>query len=34
MRERVELADGELSIESRPGSGTSLRVTLPATHVE
>lgn len=29
MRERVELLDGELLINSRPGKGTSLQVRLP-----
>lgn len=29
MRERVELAGGELRIESRPGEGTTLRATVP-----
>jgi PAS domain S-box-containing protein len=29
MRERVECADGALSIHSQPGSGTEIRVTLP-----
>jgi signal transduction histidine kinase len=29
MRERVELAGGELRIESTPGSGTDVRVSLP-----
>jgi signal transduction histidine kinase len=30
MRERVELLGGGLSIHSRPGSGTTIRATLPA----
>lgn len=30
MRERVAFADGELEIETSPGSGTVVRVTLPA----
>jgi signal transduction histidine kinase len=29
MRERVELAGGELRIESQPGKGTTLRATVP-----
>lgn len=29
MRERVELAGGELEIESAPGAGTALRATVP-----
>jgi signal transduction histidine kinase len=29
MRERVECANGALSIHSQPGSGTEIRVTLP-----
>jgi signal transduction histidine kinase len=29
IRERVALIDGELSIESRPGQGTTVRATLP-----
>ncbi len=31
MRERVELAGGRWSLASRPGAGTSIRVTLPVT---
>jgi signal transduction histidine kinase len=31
MRERVELVDGRLSIESTPGRGTVVRAELPAT---
>jgi signal transduction histidine kinase len=34
MRERVALANGTLELESGPGSGTTLRVTLPAAEVE
>jgi signal transduction histidine kinase len=34
MRERVELADGELLITSTPGSGTRLQATLPVTDAE
>jgi len=30
MRERVHLAGGEFSLESRPGEGTVIRVTVPA----
>jgi len=33
MRERVELVDGRLWIESSPGRGTVVRAELPATHV-
>ena len=29
MRERVEQANGTLSIQSQPGSGTEIRATLP-----
>lgn len=29
MTERVELAGGKLSVDSRPGAGTTVRVTLP-----
>jgi two-component system, NarL family, sensor histidine kinase DegS len=29
MRERVELLDGELTIESEPGKGTLVRARLP-----
>ena len=29
MRERVELHDGRLTIETAPGSGTTLRVEVP-----
>ena len=32
MRERVELLGGELTIESAPGSGTRIAVSLPAVH--
>jgi signal transduction histidine kinase len=32
MRERVELLGGELTIESAPGSGTKIAVSLPAVH--
>ncbi|MGO9885719.1 MAG: sensor histidine kinase, partial [Solirubrobacteraceae bacterium] len=32
MRERVELLGGELTIESAPGSGTTIAVLLPAVH--
>ncbi len=32
MHERVELLDGELRIESAPGEGTRIHVTLPARH--
>jgi signal transduction histidine kinase len=31
MRERIELAFGELEIRSEPGSGTDLRATIPLT---
>ncbi len=30
MRERIELADGELDVRSRPGAGTTLRAWVPA----
>jgi two-component system sensor histidine kinase UhpB len=30
MRERALLVDGELTIESRPGAGTTVRLTIPA----
>lgn len=33
MRERVELAGGELAIESRDGGGTLVRASLPAVHL-
>jgi signal transduction histidine kinase len=33
MRERVSLADGELSITSRPDGGTRVRATFPVTRV-
>jgi two-component system, NarL family, sensor histidine kinase UhpB len=29
MRERAAIAGGELTIESQPGSGTTIRVKLP-----
>jgi signal transduction histidine kinase len=29
MRERVHLAGGQISIESRPGSGTTVRARVP-----
>jgi signal transduction histidine kinase len=29
MRERIELADGELEVDSEPGRGTDLRATIP-----
>lgn len=32
MRERVELVNGELGIKTEPGSGTTVRARLPATH--
>jgi signal transduction histidine kinase len=32
MRERVELVDGRVYIESRPGSGTVVQAELPAIH--
>jgi signal transduction histidine kinase len=32
MRERVELAGGELAIQSRDGGGTMVRATLPSHH--
>jgi signal transduction histidine kinase len=31
MRERVALVDGSLTVESAPGAGTTLRVTVPLT---
>jgi signal transduction histidine kinase len=31
MRERVALVDGSLTVESAPGVGTTLRVTVPLT---
>jgi signal transduction histidine kinase len=31
MRERVALVDGSLTVESAPGGGTTLRVTVPLT---
>jgi signal transduction histidine kinase len=34
MRERVAFADGELEIETTPGGGTLVRVTLPAARAE
>ena len=34
MRERVELAGGELAIESRDGGGTLVRASLPAVHLD
>ena len=34
MRERVAFADGELEIETTPGQGTLVRVTLPAARAE
>lgn len=33
MRERVQLLDGSLQIESAPGAGTTVRATLPARRV-
>jgi signal transduction histidine kinase len=30
MRERVALVDGTMTIESEPGAGTLIRVSLPA----
>src|ERR1700753_3979542 len=30
MRERALLCDGELTLESRPGAGTTVRLTIPA----
>ena len=30
MRERALLVDGELTLESRPGAGTTVRLTIPA----
>jgi signal transduction histidine kinase len=32
MRERVTLADGELSVESQPGEGTTIRCRLPIAY--
>jgi two-component system, NarL family, sensor histidine kinase DevS len=32
MRERVELAGGELDLRSKPGEGTTVEATLPARH--
>jgi signal transduction histidine kinase len=34
MRERVELAGGNLQVDSRPGGGTRVSATLPARHRE
>jgi len=34
MRERVELAGGELAIESRDGGGTLVRATVPGRHLD
>jgi signal transduction histidine kinase len=34
MRERVALADGTMTIESEPGAGTLIRVSLPAAPAE
>jgi signal transduction histidine kinase len=34
MRERVELAGGELRIESRPGSGTRVTASIPLTETD
>jgi signal transduction histidine kinase len=34
MRERVQLLDGTLQIESAPGDGTTVRATLPAQRLE
>jgi signal transduction histidine kinase len=31
MRERAELLGGRLEVRSRPGEGTTVRATLPAT---
>ena len=33
MRERVDLLDGTLVVESRPGEGTSVRVRVPVDRV-
>jgi signal transduction histidine kinase len=34
MRERVQLLDGSLQIESAPGDGTTVRATLPTQRLE
>src|SRR6266545_577475 len=34
MRERVALVDGTMTVESEPGAGTLIRVSLPATRAE
>jgi signal transduction histidine kinase len=33
MQERVQFAGGEMDIQSAPGHGTEIRVSLPAHHV-
>jgi nitrate/nitrite-specific signal transduction histidine kinase len=34
MRERAELLDGMLDIESTPGAGTTVTVTIPLNHAQ
>jgi signal transduction histidine kinase len=34
LRERAELVGGELSLQSAPGQGTQVRVTIPKSEVE
>jgi signal transduction histidine kinase len=34
MRERVELTGGQLEVDSRPGSGTTVSAKLPARHLD
>ena len=33
MRERALLVDGELTLESRPDAGTTVRLTIPAESI-
>jgi signal transduction histidine kinase len=32
LQERVKLLNGQLSLQSQPGEGTQIEVTLPLTH--